>query len=150
MRRVGGVDGDGDPAPRRLADFGGFDVEEAGDGGAGEVDVEDADGVALQGEGEGELGCYAGFADAAFAGEDEGDVFDVGERHAIVCERSWLRERYWGCGCRHVAVFSCSTECILEVSCLVCHVQVDTFGMTSRVTSAGDRDGSIGAPCLHD
>ena len=60
------------PAPRGLFYLRVFDAEEAGDGGAGEVDVEDADGVACEGEGECELGCYGGFADAAFAGEDLG------------------------------------------------------------------------------
>ena len=40
------MDLDGKPAAGSLSDFCGFDAEEAGDGGAGEVDVEDADRVA--------------------------------------------------------------------------------------------------------
>ena len=55
------------PASGGLCDFGGLEAEEAGYGWAGEVDVEDADGVAGEGEGEGKLGSYGGFADAAFA-----------------------------------------------------------------------------------
>jgi hypothetical protein len=35
----------------------------------------------LEGEAEGELGCHAGFPYAAFAREDEKDVFDVLEGH---------------------------------------------------------------------
>lgn len=60
----------GQPAPGRLRDFGGLDAQEARDGGAGEVDVEDADAVAGQAERERQLRRYGGFADAAFAGED--------------------------------------------------------------------------------
>lgn len=41
----------GPPAAGGLGDGCGFEVEEAGDGGAGEVGVEDADGVAGEGEG---------------------------------------------------------------------------------------------------
>ena len=86
LRREGGeglrgVHETGEPAAGSLGDASGFEAEEAGDGGASEVDVEDADGFAGEGEGEGELGCYGGLADAAFAREDEDDVLDVGEGH---------------------------------------------------------------------
>lgn len=45
-------------------------MEEARDGGARQVGVEDADGVAQRGEGERGLDGDGGFADSAFAGED--------------------------------------------------------------------------------
>ena len=65
-----GVDFDWKPATGCLFDLCGLDAEEAGYGGAGQIDVENADGMAGQGEGEGELSSYRGFAYAAFARED--------------------------------------------------------------------------------
>lgn len=44
---------DGQPAAGGLGHFGAFDAEKTRDGGAGEVDVEDADGVAGEAEREG-------------------------------------------------------------------------------------------------
>ena len=58
------------PAPRALRDFGIFETDETWDRWACEIDVEDADGFALQGECQCELQSHGGFADAAFAGED--------------------------------------------------------------------------------
>ena len=52
-----GVNFNGQPAAGGLFDFCGLDTEETRDGGAGKVDVKDANGVAGEGEGEGELGC---------------------------------------------------------------------------------------------
>lgn len=69
------------PPARRLSHLRILDSKEARYTRAREVDVQDADGVAGQREGEGELCCYAGFADAAFAREHEDNVADVGERH---------------------------------------------------------------------
>lgn len=43
---LGGVDVDGEPAAGGLSYFGRLDAKEARDRGAGEVDVEDADGMA--------------------------------------------------------------------------------------------------------
>lgn len=42
-RGGGGVNRDGEPAARCLGDFGIFETDEARDGGAGEVNVEDTD-----------------------------------------------------------------------------------------------------------
>lgn len=67
MRRV---DLNGKPTAGRLCDFRAFHAQEAGNGGAGEIDIENADGVAGEAEREGELGGYGGFANAAFARED--------------------------------------------------------------------------------
>ncbi len=63
-----------------MGDFGVFETEEAGDGGASKVDVEDTNGFSGQGKGKCELGCYRGFADAALAREDlvGGEVSKVG------------------------------------------------------------------------
>lgn len=74
-----GVHCDWEPAAGGLAHFFVLDAEEPRDAGAGQVDVEHADVVAAQGEGEGELYGYAGFADAAFAGEDKEFMFYSGE-----------------------------------------------------------------------
>lgn len=67
MRRV---DFNGEPTAGGLCDFGAFHAQEAGDGGAGEIDIENADRMASKAEREGKLGGYGGFADTAFAGED--------------------------------------------------------------------------------
>lgn len=56
-----------EPSSRRLCDLRRLEPEESRYRGAGEIDVEDADGVPGEGEGKGELGGYGGFADAAFA-----------------------------------------------------------------------------------
>ena len=58
------------PAARRLRDFRIFDPEEPRYRGPGEIDVEDPDGVAGEGEGERQLAGYGGFSHAAFARED--------------------------------------------------------------------------------
>lgn len=68
--RGGRLDEDGRPAAGDLGHLGGLDGEHARDGRAGQVDVEDADRVAGEGEGEGELRGNGGLSDAAFAGED--------------------------------------------------------------------------------
>lgn len=60
----------GQPAARGLLHFCGFDTEQMWDRGAGEVDVENANRVAGQGQGESELGCDGGFSDATFPGEN--------------------------------------------------------------------------------
>ena len=64
------MDLDGEPSAWCLSDLCQLDAQEAGDGGAGEVDVQDADRVTGQREGEGELGGYGGLSDSSFAGED--------------------------------------------------------------------------------
>lgn len=65
------MDADWDPAAWALGYSGiVFDAKHMRDVGPGEVDVEDAYGVAGQREGEGELGRDGGFAHPAFAGED--------------------------------------------------------------------------------
>ena len=61
---------DGEPSAGCLFDLCIFEAEEAGDGGAGEVNIENPNGFAGKGEGESELRCYRGFADAAFARKD--------------------------------------------------------------------------------
>lgn len=53
-----------------MGDFCVFETKEERDGGAGEVDVEDTNRAAREGEGECELGRYRGFANTALAGED--------------------------------------------------------------------------------
>jgi hypothetical protein len=58
------------PAGGGLGDLGGLDGEKARDGGPGEVDVEDADIVRGEGEGQRKLCGYGGLAHAAFSGED--------------------------------------------------------------------------------
>ena len=64
------VDFDWKPASRRLSDSLILDPEHVRYGRAGQVGVEDSDAEALQAEGEAELDCQGGFADAAFAGEN--------------------------------------------------------------------------------
>ena len=61
------VDFDRIPAAEGLGDLCILEAEETWDGGAGEVDVEDADGLVGKREGEGELGCYGRFTNAALA-----------------------------------------------------------------------------------
>lgn len=61
------MDLNGKPTAGRLCDFRAFHTQEAGNGGAGEIDIENGDGVASERKREGELGGYGGFADAAFA-----------------------------------------------------------------------------------
>jgi hypothetical protein len=75
------VDVHGYPSARRLTHFAVLDAEEARNARAGQVDVEDADSVALEREGEGELGGDAALADPALAREDEHNIFDVIQRH---------------------------------------------------------------------
>ena len=75
------MDLDREPAARCLGDFLVFEIQEAGNAGSSEVDVEDADIVALLGQCEGELDCHGGFADTTFAGEDEDNVTDVLQAH---------------------------------------------------------------------
>ena len=70
------MDGHGEPAARCLSYFGIFYGEHARDVGACEVGVEDADGVAGEREAEGELGGDGGFAHAAFAREDLGNLLE--------------------------------------------------------------------------
>lgn len=60
----------GEPTAGRLGDFCTFHAQKAGNGGACEIDIEDTNRMPGETEREGELGCYGGFADAAFAGED--------------------------------------------------------------------------------
>lgn len=81
-------------------------------GGAGEVDVEDADACGGRGgaQGEGELGGDGGFADAAFSGADDDYVLDVLEAAAdwgiCYCGHCGIgvrrrggrwRENFWSC-----------------------------------------------------
>lgn len=68
--RLSRVHGHREPTTGGLRDPGIFEPDETRDRRAREIDVEDADGFALQGQGEGELEGHGGFADAAFAGED--------------------------------------------------------------------------------
>ena len=74
----------GNPATRRLAHFFLLDTEESRYRRAREIDVEDADGVALQRQRQRELGGNARFADPAFAREHEDNVAYVFERHSGV------------------------------------------------------------------
>ena len=53
-----------------MSDLGIFETKEAGDRGAGQIDVEYADGVTSKGEGEGELHCDGGFANTSFSREN--------------------------------------------------------------------------------
>jgi hypothetical protein len=55
------------------------EAEHTGDGGTGQVDVEDTDACSFVGgiEGKGELGGDRALSDAALAREDEEDVFDL-------------------------------------------------------------------------
>ena len=67
------------------ADFGlCVDAEHAGEAGAVDVGVEQADVVAGLGEGDGDVDGGGGFADAALAGGDGDDVLDVGEKFGAV------------------------------------------------------------------
>ena len=75
-----------DPACGTLVDGLVVDAEHAGDGGPGEIDIEEADaGVGIEvAEGEGELHGYGALSDAALAGEDEEDVLDVDADEEVV------------------------------------------------------------------
>jgi len=55
------------PAARCLSDFRRFDAEETRDRRTCKIDVEDSNGVASEGEGEGELGGNGRLSDPAFA-----------------------------------------------------------------------------------
>ena len=80
----GTVDLDGKPAAGSLGHFLLFEIEQARNAGSREIDIEDSNVVALLCQGEGELDCDGGFADASFTGEDEDDVPDILEAHRWV------------------------------------------------------------------
>ena len=80
-QRLPRVDLNRQPPSGRLPDFRIFQAQESRYTRTRQVDVKNTYRVAGQAERERELGGDGGFADPAFAAEDEYDILDVVERH---------------------------------------------------------------------